>query len=136
MLDTNILTDIVRNPEGNAARHFSGLGTNEVCISVVVSSEVLFGLARKAGTRASTRIKELLGTLQVVPFEPPADGVYAEIRAGLAKQGRGLTPNDYFIAAHAKCLDAILVTDDRAIHDAGIAGLKIENWLRPTLAEG
>jgi tRNA(fMet)-specific endonuclease VapC len=130
MLDTNILTDIVRDPDGEAARQFAGLGSQEVCISVVVSSEVLFGLARKAGTRATARIVAMLATLQVMPFEPPADAVYAELRAELAKRGRGLTPNDYFIAAHAKHMNAILVTGDRAIHDAEIPGLRIENWLR------
>ncbi|MFC6490121.1 PIN domain-containing protein [Nitratireductor sp. GCM10026969] len=130
MFDTNVLTEIVGNPEGETAKRFADLKPEEVCISVIVSSEVSFGLAKNTATKAGKQIRALLSALPVRPFEPPADRIYGDVRAELARRGRSMSPNDYFIVAHAIFLDAVLVTDDRAIHAAGVPGLKVENWLR------
>ena len=61
-------------------------------------------------------------------FEPPADAVYAVIRADLEKAGRPIAANDLLIAAHAVCLGHTLVTDN-ARDFSRIGGLSAENWL-------
>ena len=79
--------------------------------------------------RLTARIVEFLDTVDVIPFETPADDFYASVRADLERRGLVVSANDMFIAAHALALDRILVTDNE--RDFGrIDGLSVENWLR------
>jgi tRNA(fMet)-specific endonuclease VapC len=56
------------------------------------------------------------------------DEHYGDIRSYLNQLGRPIGWNDLFIAAHARALDLILVTDN--LHGfSGVPGLKVENWL-------
>lgn len=128
MLDTNAVSEILRNPDGAVAERFLSLSRTDVCTSVIVSAELLFGVAKKSGTGLRQRMKTVLGDMNVESFEPPADRIYAKVRAELAKRGTPITPNDYLIAAHALALNAVLVTDDRAF--SRVPGLRVENWLR------
>lgn len=130
MLDTNILSAIVRDPDGKVAKRFERLAPDQVSISIVVSSEARFGAAYNPGARSSGPMMTLVESIRATPFEPPADQIYATVRADLARKGWGLSPNDYLIVAHAMAIDAILITDDRRILEAGITGLKVEDWLR------
>ena len=105
-----------------------------MCISVVVSAEISFGVEKSGGARYRTLMQTVLADLNIVELDQPADRIYGEIRAELARRGTPITPNDYLIAAHALALDATLVTDDAAF--SCVPGLKVENWLRDLSAEG
>ena len=47
MLDTNIVSELIRNPGGCAARRAKQAG-DTVCISVIVAAELRYGCAKKA----------------------------------------------------------------------------------------
>jgi len=68
--------------------------------------------------------------LEVLPLQPPADAVYAQLRVLLERSGRLVGPNDLLIAAQALSLGLVIVTDNER-EFSGIPGLKMENWLRP-----
>ena len=51
LLDTNILSDLVRNPQGLVAQKISEAGEKSVCTSIIVASELRFG-AKKLAQRA------------------------------------------------------------------------------------
>lgn len=70
----------------------------------------------------------ILDYIRVAALEREVAGSYAEIRTALKNTGRPISANDYFIAAHAMTLDAILVTADQAF--GFVPGLKVENWLQ------
>lgn len=131
MLDTNVLIDIVREPYGPVARTFETLSREEISISIVVSAEARFGMAYEPDARSNRPMSALLESLRLDPFETPADRIYGEIRAELARRGRSLSPNDYLIAAQAIAREVTLVTGDQAIHAAAISGLNTEDWRRP-----
>ncbi len=131
LLDTNMISEIAKNPTGEAARRFSELPSDDLCTSVVVSAEVLFGFENGAGEKTRRAMTGVLNALHVLNLEPPADKIYAETRAAMSKMGKAVTPNDMFIAAHALAIGAIVVTDDQAFHY--VPGLKVENWLQPRL---
>jgi tRNA(fMet)-specific endonuclease VapC len=129
LLDTNILSDLVRAPQGKVRRRIVDVGDEAVATSIIVAGELRYGAAKKGSIALSARIEALLGVIVVLPLEPPADAAYGELRASLEKSGRLIGQNDLLIASHALTLGLTLVTDNvrefRRIPD-----LDVENWLR------
>ncbi len=127
LLDTNVLSDLVRRPHGVITRRISLEGEDNVCTSIIVASELRFG-ARKRGSEQLTRQLDLvLSAIQVMPFEAPADRLYGKIRVDLEKRGTPIGPNDMFIAAQALALDCTLVT--RNVREfSRVPGLKVDDW--------
>jgi tRNA(fMet)-specific endonuclease VapC len=130
LLDTNILSDNIRNPRGPAARRARQIGNSQICTSIIVAAELRYG-AVKAGSRLlSAKVAEALERLEVLPFEAPADEIYAQLRGQLERAGNLVGPNDLLIAAQAAALGLTLVTGNER-EFSRVPGLKIENWLRP-----
>jgi len=128
LLDTNIVSDLIRHPQGTVAERISSEGEDTVCTSIVVAAELRFG-AEKSGTRKlADRVDLILSALDVLPLEAPADRHYGEIRQKLTRQGTPIGPNDLLIAAHALALDLTVVTAN-AREFSRVPGLKVENWL-------
>ena len=127
LLDTNVLSDLVRRPHGVITRRISLEGEDNVCTSIIVASELRFG-ARKRGSEQLTRQLDLvLSAIQVMPFEAPADRLYGKIRVDLEKRGAPIGPNDMFIAAQALALNCTLVT--RNVREfSRVPGLKVDDW--------
>ena len=71
----------------------------------------------------------MLGALDVLPFEPPADAIYASLRTGLEQVGTPIGAHDMPIAAHALALGCTIVTDNER-EFARVRDLARENWLR------
>jgi tRNA(fMet)-specific endonuclease VapC len=128
LLDTNIVSHLVRHPQGMIRDRVADVGEQSVCISLVVAAELRFGVAKKRSVRLAQQVEAVLSALQILPLETPVDAHYAEIRAALEAAGHPIGPNDLLIAAHARALGLTLVT-----HDIGefsrVPGLRIENWL-------
>lgn len=131
LLDTNIVSDLVRNPQGWIADRIRAVGETHVCTSIIVAAELRFGAATRASPRLTAQLATVLGALDVVPFEPPADVAYGTIRTRLEQAGQPIGANDLLIAAHAMALGCTIVTDNDA-EFARVDGLARENWLRPT----
>jgi tRNA(fMet)-specific endonuclease VapC len=129
LLDTTTISDFIRHPRGRVADRVRKLGAAAVCTSIIVAAELRFGIEKRGVRKLATRVAEALDVLEVVPFAPPADAVYAVIRAALEKAGRPIGANDLLIAAHAVSLGCTLVTDNQRDF-ARIEGLSAESWLR------
>ena len=129
LLDTNILSDIIRNPVGRTSQRAERAGRTNVCTSIVVAGELRFGAVKSGSSRIAERIDTLLRQIDVKPLEAPIDVIYAKARAAVEKIGLPIGRNDLLIAAHALATDSILVTDN-VKEFSRIPGLKIENWLR------
>jgi tRNA(fMet)-specific endonuclease VapC len=128
LLDTNIVSDLVRNPRGPSARRLREVGEGAVFTSVVVAGELRYGAAKKGSPRLSAQLELVLGALKVLPLEIPANVVYGGIRADLERKGQMIGGNDLLIAAHAITAGATLVTDNES-EFSRIGDLAIENWL-------
>ena len=129
LLDTNIVSDLVRRPQGVVAGHIQRVGAGSVATSIVVAAELRFGAEKKGSQRLTDRIGAILGAMEILPFEPPADAAYGTIRANLEKAGRPIGANDLLIAAHALALGHTLVTDNERDFRP-IPELSMVNWLR------
>jgi len=130
ILDTNILSDLIRHPAGRAARRLALVGEAAVSTSIVVAAELRYGAAKRGSQDLSARVEDLLKGLEILPLDQPSDRQYAAIRLRLERSGRPIGPNDLLIAAQALALDLILVTDN-VEELARVPGLSLENWLAP-----
>jgi tRNA(fMet)-specific endonuclease VapC len=129
LLDTNILSHLVRNPRGRTTDRIARVGEQQVGTSIIVAAELRYGAAEKGSSRLFARLEKILDALEVVPFEAPADSFYGGLRARLERTGRLIGANDLLIAAHALALDCIVVTDNEQ-EFSRVEGLELENWLR------
>jgi len=130
LLDTNVLSDLVRGPSGVIGQKVREVGgAPSVYTSIVAAAELRFGAAKRGSERLTRQLELVLEKLTVVPFEHPADRVYAELRASLERAGTPNGANDLWIAAQALHDQSVLVTDK--VREFGrVPGLRIENWLR------
>src|SRR3974390_734870 len=112
LLDTNIVSDLVRNPQGNVARKIRRVKEQRVCTSIIVAAELRYGAAQRQSARLTAQPQAVLGALEVVPFEAVADATYGKLRARLEKAGRPISANDLLIAAHVFALGYTIVSDN------------------------
>ena len=129
LLDTSVISDLMRNPHGRAATHFRQRGVEQACTSIVVAAELRFGAARKGSRALAERQEAFFEQLPVMPLESPVDRIYAELRTELERAGTPIGANDMLIAAHALALKCTLVTDN-VREFSRIKSLAVENWLR------
>ncbi|HLJ00570.1 MAG TPA: type II toxin-antitoxin system VapC family toxin [Bradyrhizobium sp.] len=128
LLDTNIVSELIRNPQGRAAKRIAKLGEDNICTSVIVAAELRYGCAKSGSPRLLKAVEDLLGEIDVLPLEAPADAAYGEIRAELETAGKPIGGNDLLIAAHARAIGATIVSANTDEFKR-VRGLKVENWL-------
>jgi tRNA(fMet)-specific endonuclease VapC len=128
MLDTNIVSDLIRNPQGRAAKRIAKVGEDNICTSIIVAAELRYGCAKSGSARLLKAVEDLLGEINVLPLEVPADAEYGGIRRAMEAAGKPIGSNDLLIAAHACAIGATIVTANTD-EFRRIRGLKVENWL-------
>jgi tRNA(fMet)-specific endonuclease VapC len=129
VLDTNIISDLVRNPRGESSRRLAEVADAEIATSVIVAGELRYGCARAGSVRLAERIEAVLGEIAVLPLGPEVSAYYGEIRSALEVRGMAIGQNDLWIAAHVRCAGAVLVTGNEG-EFRRVEGLAVENWLR------
>jgi tRNA(fMet)-specific endonuclease VapC len=87
LLDTNIVSELIRNPQGSVTERVREVGESQVATSIIVAAELRYGAAKKGSARLTAQVEAVLGALEVLPFEEPADRVYGVLRAGLEQKG-------------------------------------------------
>lgn len=128
LLDTNIISDLIRNPSGAAARHIEKIEAKDIFTSIIVAAELRYGCAKKGSAKLTEKVENLLATIMVLPLENPVDTEYGRIRAELEATGQTIGMNYLLIAAQAYTLNLTLITDNLR-EFSRIHGLKIDNWL-------
>jgi tRNA(fMet)-specific endonuclease VapC len=128
MLDTNIISDLIKNPQGRAAKRIARVGEDNICTSIIVAAELRYGCAKSGSKRLLKAVDDLLGEIHVLPFEVPADAEYGGIRSELETAGKPIGGNDLLIATHAYATGTTIVTANTDEFKR-IRGLNVENWL-------
>ncbi len=128
MLDTSIISELIGNPQGRAAKRIARIDEDSICTSIIVAAELRYGCAKSGSPRLLKAVEDLLGEIEVLPFDVPADVEYGGIRSELEAAGKPIGSNDLLIAAHAHAIGATIVTANTD-EFRRIRGLNVENWL-------
>ncbi|HET9679554.1 MAG TPA: type II toxin-antitoxin system VapC family toxin [Gammaproteobacteria bacterium] len=131
LLDTNILSAVIKQPQGNLAEKVAAQRPDTLCTSIIVAGELRYGTIKKGSKRLTARVNQVLESIPVLPLEYGVHEHYGKIRVALEKAGQPIGHNDLLIAAHARSQGLILVSDNVG-EFSRIEGLQLENWLRPT----
>jgi tRNA(fMet)-specific endonuclease VapC len=129
LLDTSTLSHLIRQPQGVVATRIADVGEANVLTSVIVACELRYGAARRGSRRLTRQVEAVLGALPIRPIESDIERLYASIRVALERKGTPIGAHDMLIAAHARALDAVCVTDNVA-EFRRVPALKVENWIR------
>ena len=127
MLDTNVVSGVVRRPGSDLARRVAGLEAGSFAISVIVAAELRYGADHRGSARLTRQLAAVLSAIDVLPLTEPADRHYGAIRSGLERIGRSIGHNDLLIAAHARALGATLVTNNLG-EFRRVPDLAVEDW--------
>ena len=129
LLDTNILSHLVRQPQGPVADRIADVGEANVLTSVIVACELRYGAAKRGSRKLTRQVEAVLTAMTIRPLESDIERVYASVRVALERKGTPIGAHDMLIAAHARAIDAVCVTDNVA-EFRRVPALKIENWLK------
>lgn len=129
LLDTNIVSHLLRNPSGRVTERIRDVGETNVCTSIIVAAELRYGAEKKGSRRLTAQLEAVLEAIEVLPLEQPVDIVYGRVRAELERSGDPIGGNDLLIAAQALALGYTVVSDNER-EFARVDGLSHENWLR------
>ncbi len=128
LLDTNIVSALLREPQGAVAQPICRVVEQAVFTSIMVAGELGFGVAKRGSPRLLDQVDKILDAIDVQAFESPADEEYARLRLELETLGTPSGPNDLLIAAQALASSAVLVTANQREFER-VTGLTVENWL-------
>lgn len=127
LLDTNIIFELVKDPQGTVAQKVKEVGNNKICTSIVVVSEIRFGVEKRNSKKLSQQVEAILSAIEILPYQSPADIHYAKLRCHLEKAGTPIGPNDMLIAAHALSLGLTMVSANER-EFLRVPELGVENW--------
>jgi tRNA(fMet)-specific endonuclease VapC len=133
LLDTNILSDLVRQPQGAVARRIAEAGEETICTSIIVAAEIRFGAEKSDSNKLKDQVELILSAIEILPLESPADREYGKLRHYLSRKGTLIGPNDMLIAAQALNSGLTVITANTG-EFSRVPGLNVENWLTESLA--
>ncbi len=132
MLDTDTCIFLMRGESPALAAKVQSVPLQQQVMSAVTFAELTFGVHVSAAAKRKQNqavLDSLALHLAVLDWPQDAAKHYAEIRADLKKRGAQLGAADLMIAAHARALGAIVVTNN--VKDFGrVKGLQVENWIK------
>jgi tRNA(fMet)-specific endonuclease VapC len=60
LLDTNMISDLVRNPQGKVAARIALAGEESVCTSIIMAAELRYGTAKRGSLRLLAQVLTVL----------------------------------------------------------------------------
>ncbi|TLU84745.1 MAG: type II toxin-antitoxin system VapC family toxin [Chlorobium sp.] len=127
LLDTNICIYIINARPKHVLERFRQVNIGDIGISSITAVELAFGVMKSGSERNRRALEMFFAPLELYPFDATAIWHYGEIRRDLEQRGEPIGPLDTMIAAHARALDAVLVTNNSR-EFSRVPGLNIENW--------
>jgi tRNA(fMet)-specific endonuclease VapC len=129
MLDTNIVSYIIKGHSKKIEQKLSLLPSEMICISVMTRAELLYGLKKLAeASQIHMAVHQLLKIIRALPWDSDAANYYADIRHQLTANGQGIGEMDMMIAAHSLSAGAVLVTNNLRHFERIQPPLMLENW--------
>lgn len=130
MLDTDTSIYIIKKRPVSVKKQIDKLDMDQVCLSVVSYAELLFGTEHSSDPKRNRDVlDDFIRHLTVQDWDASAAEHYAAIRHKLESAGTPIGAMDMMIAAHARSMGAVLVTNNEK-HFGRVNGLKLANWVK------
>lgn len=130
LLDTNICIYVIKRKPIAVLEKLNSIRPSEIGLSIITVAELYFGAQKSSNPEKNlSALNRFLIPLNIFDFDSAAAIQYSSIRAELETKGLPIGPLDTLIAAHAKSLDYVLVTNNEKEFER-VRGLKIENWTK------
>ncbi|MCX5808303.1 MAG: type II toxin-antitoxin system VapC family toxin [Proteobacteria bacterium] len=128
MLDTNICIYAIKKKPQKVIDRVRALKMSDLGISSIVLSELECGVEKSSNpVQNRVALMQFLAGIDIAGYDVTAARHYGEIRTYLESNGQIIGAMDMLIAAHARSLGVILVTNNEK-EFGRVPGLKIENW--------
>ncbi|HQV80966.1 MAG: PIN domain-containing protein [Agitococcus sp.] len=128
MLDTNIVSFLIKESQPFLAQRISQKGIERIAISAIVEAELLWGLAKKQpSSLIQQRVMTFLTHVEILAWDRDAAQAYARLKKTIQNDGVNLSTTDMLIAAHAYSLDLTLITNDQAFFKLQ-PHLDVQDW--------
>lgn len=127
LLDTNICIYIINARPPHVLERFRQESIGNIGISSITAAELAFGVMKSGSEKNRRALEMFFAPLELFAFDAPAFWHYGAIRTELEKKGTPIGSLDTMIAAHARALNAVLVTNITKEFNR-VKGLTIENW--------
>ncbi|MBN1840071.1 MAG: type II toxin-antitoxin system VapC family toxin [Campylobacterales bacterium] len=130
MLDTNICIYIIKNKPQSVLEELKKCNVGDIILSSITVSELIYGAHKSQYVEKNLKaIEHFLIPFDVADYDYKAALEYGKLRADLEKKGQPIGSLDTLIAAHAKSLGVVLVSNNMK-EFARVEGLEVENWVR------
>jgi tRNA(fMet)-specific endonuclease VapC len=130
ILDTNICIYIINQKPPVILAKFQSIPLGEIGISIITLAELYYGAVKSASPDKNiSALNRFVIPLEIFNFDHSAALEYGIIRSNLEKKGTPIGSLDMLIAAHAKSMDFIVVTNNEK-EFSRVEGLRIENWIK------
>ena len=127
MMDTNTCVFLMKNFT-NVVMRFKEKRSKGIVISSITASELYFGVHNsKTPQDLAVHLANFLIGVPVLDYSAAAGDSYSKIRAELKRKNQLIGELDMLIAAHAKSLRLILVTNNTREFER-VNGLSLEDW--------
>ena len=130
LLDTNAISDLMRDHPQVEAHLASVTAPHQVVICSIVRGEIRYGIERLPNSKRrrglEARAAQLFAVLPCEPVPEAAGDYYASVKLSRQQKGLALDENDLWIAATALAIGATLVSRDSDFQQIG--GLAVEDW--------
>jgi tRNA(fMet)-specific endonuclease VapC len=129
LLDTNICIYLIKRQPREVIDKFQGIAPGEIAISSVTVAEMMYGVAKSQHKdKNKAALEPFLAPLEIVDYDFKAAQHYGVVRANLEETGTPIGAYDLMIAAHARSLGLVLVTNNEREFQR-IPDLIVENWI-------
>jgi len=126
MLDTDTSIYTMKRKPLEVRRRFN-IHAGEIAISTVTLGELVYGAENSSNPHANlASLDGFSGRLEVINFDVNASYHFGQLRQEL--KGQEIGPYDFMIAAHARSLGHILVSNNTKEFER-VSGLRVENWI-------
>lgn len=92
LLDTNIVSQLVRQPQGLVAARIAQVGEDNVVTSIIVACELRYVAAKRGSKKLTRQVEAVLGAITILPLEAGADRHMPPFARRLKKRGRPSAP--------------------------------------------
>ena len=71
LLDTNIISELIKNPRGVIFSTIQNVGEETVCTSIIVACESRFGAKKKNSQKLIEKLEIILDNIEILPLTHP-----------------------------------------------------------------